>query len=183
MFEFKKEISVTARDYAGFNKDYRYTSRKVTFILVWVLTLLITLLFYTAVDRDSLKYTSTPFMIFLFVFMYAIISAAVWAVYFLFRWIGSAFDRWSYTRNVKFKQAELTLNSTGIKIENQKNSFFATWYQIAKVSESPDAFYLYHTARAAFILPKRYIGSGLEISQLRDFVAEMQKQTIASNYN
>ncbi len=182
MFELKKRISVTAKDYAGFNKNYR-SQGKIILILIWIFILLVSVLFYSVVDRSTLKYNSIPFMIFLFVFMFGIISVVIWGVFFLLKLIRITFDNWLYKRNVKFKNAEITINNTGIKIENEKNSFHVGWNQICKISEDKKRFYLYHSKNAAFILPKRYIESSEELFYLREFLEEMRKREIVADYN
>jgi hypothetical protein len=173
---------VTAKDYAEFNKVH-HTRKKLIPILVWSVALLITVLFYTLGDKSDLKYDSTAFMIFLFVFTFAVVSAVVWAFFFLFKLIVFLLGKLFYKENMSFKDAEITINTIGVKAESVKDSFFAGWHQINKITETDKAFYFYHTKNAAFIFPKRYIEFSDEYVHLREFLDEVQKRETVTDYN
>ena len=185
MYELKKQISVTAKDYALLRRTHNTTKTKWTRLkplFIWLFILLITLLIRNAIDPSTLKYDSVAFHIFLFIFIFALMAAGVWGLYFLLKFIGCLFSKLLHRGLVVFKEAEIRINNIGIEIKNEQQRFFVVWDQVERINESEEAFYFYHTPIRAIILPKRYFDSLEEIHRFNLFLKEIQIKDVVTDY-
>ncbi|NDW19508.1 YcxB family protein [Dysgonomonas sp. 216] len=186
MFEFGKQISVSMADYTEFCANHS-TKFKIKPLFIWGAAFLFTILIYLAGINTELKYDTIGFKVFLFLFIAVFVSGFVWGVYFIIKFssklLANLLSRINYKQRVKFKEAEILINNRGIQIQNESSTFAVVWDQIIKIDETRNALYFYHTQQAAFILPRRYIGSLNELYELKSFLGEIRKNSILTNYN
>ncbi|NDV94467.1 YcxB family protein [Dysgonomonas sp. 521] len=172
MFIFAKTISISFADYMAFNKMH-FGKWKLRPVWVWAFVTVLSVLFYTiGYNTDSrIDESSTPFLVFLFFFIYAIIAAGTWLLVLLTRLRFRLIHFIAYKLNPHtFVHIEVLINEKGIEYKTTKRNFIALWSQIIETREDSQRYFIYYARNAVFILPKRYLDSLEERTKFVNFL-------------
>lgn len=179
MTEFRKELEISEEDYIEFNQAH-YRKFRLKPLHLWLIILIASLLFsaaiiITIVTTNAAKRSefTAPSAIGLIIFVVILFTISFWVIYFvvrpIIRYMKRLLYKRAYKKYVKFKHAEIILNDKGIETRNDKVVFSVVWDQIQKLVETENSIYFYYNKNAAFLLPKRYMGSLDELVACRNF--------------